>query len=325
MDTRQASTRRWPGHADSSATRTTSWSWSPAPATTPKRSGTRWQRCSLRWACACRKRRRGSATSTRGSTSRAGASSAETWRGRERQAGGLHLSVEEGAGLGDGQGAALTRRAKHRTLADLLRRLNPVLRGWCNYFRHGVSSRTFSYLDHFAWWRIVGWLRKRHLGLNWGTLRPPLPAQLGDQRRRDRDVPATRGGDRSIPLPGHSDPHTMGERANRITRTSGMNTWRAGCGESRTSGSEGGPGKPTSRKAGRALRSDPYTKLHGPETWRVLRPLRDHRHLQPLRGRLDAWPRPRPASWPRRSSRTPWPPRCRTRPARPSTPIGARR
>ena len=32
---------------------------------------------------------------------------------------------------------ALTRRAKHRTLADLLRRLNPVLRGWCNYFGHG--------------------------------------------------------------------------------------------------------------------------------------------------------------------------------------------
>lgn len=39
-----------------------------------------------------------------------------------------------------------------------------------------------------------------------------------------------------------------------------MNTWRAGCGESRTSGSEGGPGKPTSREAGRAPRSDPYTE-----------------------------------------------------------------
>ena len=69
-----------------------------------------------------------------------------------------------------GKVRALTRRHKHRTLAALLRRLNPVLRGWCNYFHHGVSSRTFSYLDHFAWWRIVGWLRKRHLGLNWGTL-----------------------------------------------------------------------------------------------------------------------------------------------------------
>jgi RNA-directed DNA polymerase len=65
---------------------------------------------------------------------------------------------------------SLTRRAKHRTLAALLRRLNPVLRGWCNYFRHGVSARTFSYLDHFAFWRIVGWLRKRHLGLNMHTL-----------------------------------------------------------------------------------------------------------------------------------------------------------
>jgi RNA-directed DNA polymerase len=65
----------------------------------------------------------------------------------------------------------LTRRSNHRTLADLLRRLNPMLRGWCNYFRHGVSKRTFGYIDHFAFWRVVGWLRKRHLGLNWGTLR----------------------------------------------------------------------------------------------------------------------------------------------------------
>lgn len=64
----------------------------------------------------------------------------------------------------------LTRRARHRTLADLLRAINPVLRGWCAYFRHGVSKSVFGYLDHFAWWRVVGWLRKRHLGLNWGTL-----------------------------------------------------------------------------------------------------------------------------------------------------------
>ncbi len=46
---------------------------------------------------------------------------------------------------------------------------------------------------------------------------------------------------------------------NRITRTSGMNTWRAGCSGSCTSGSEGGPQKPTRRKPDRALRSDPYT------------------------------------------------------------------
>ena len=43
-----------------------------------------------------------------------------------------------------------------------------------------------------------------------------------------------------------------------------MSTWRAGCSGSCTSGSEGGPGKPTSRKAGRAPRSDPYTYV---PTW----------------------------------------------------------
>jgi RNA-directed DNA polymerase len=64
----------------------------------------------------------------------------------------------------------LTRRPEHRTLADLLRRLNPVLRGWCNYFRHGVSKRTFGYLDYYTWKRIYGWLRKRHKGLNRRTL-----------------------------------------------------------------------------------------------------------------------------------------------------------
>jgi RNA-directed DNA polymerase len=64
-----------------------------------------------------------------------------------------------------------TRRKRHRTLAGLLRQLNRILRGWCSYFSHGVSSRTFNYIDHFAWWRVVGWLRKRHHGLNWGTLR----------------------------------------------------------------------------------------------------------------------------------------------------------
>jgi RNA-directed DNA polymerase len=80
----------------------------------------------------------------------------------------------------------LTRRARHRTLADLLAALNPVLRGWCIYFRHGASKRVFGYLDHFAWWRIVGWLRKRHLGLNWGTLsRRYLPGwEIRDGRTR---------------------------------------------------------------------------------------------------------------------------------------------
>ena len=53
----------------------------------------------------------------------------------------------------------------------------------------------------------------------------------------------------------------MVNRNDSLTRASGMNPWRAGCGESRTSGSEGGPEKPTNGNVGRALRPDPYTYL----------------------------------------------------------------
>jgi RNA-directed DNA polymerase len=77
---------------------------------------------------------------------------------------------------------SLTRRRRHRALANLLRQLNPALRGWCTYFKHGVSKRTFEYLDHYAFWRVANWLRKRHAGLNWGTFsRRYLPRwEIGD-------------------------------------------------------------------------------------------------------------------------------------------------
>ena len=92
------------------------------------------------------------------------------WRGRTGKKAIYTYPSKKSLASIIGKTRLLTRRAKHRTLKDLLRRLNPVLRGWCNYFRHGVSSRTFNYVDHFAFWRIVGWLRKRHVGLNMHTL-----------------------------------------------------------------------------------------------------------------------------------------------------------
>jgi RNA-directed DNA polymerase len=54
----------------------------------------------------------------------------------------------------------LTQGNTDQTLANLLDRVNPVLRGWANYFRHGVSARTFSYLNAFSWRRVVNWLRQ---------------------------------------------------------------------------------------------------------------------------------------------------------------------
>ena len=65
----------------------------------------------------------------------------------------------------------ITRTGQNQTLDQLLHRLNPVLRGWCAYFRHGVSSRTFNYLRAYTWRRVTIWLRAKHHGRDWRWLR----------------------------------------------------------------------------------------------------------------------------------------------------------
>jgi RNA-directed DNA polymerase len=75
------------------------------------------------------------------------------------------------------------RDAKHRikeltghhttnlSLDQLVHALNPILRGWTNYHRHAASKRCFDYLDHYLWWRVVLWLRKKHKRLTWQQVR----------------------------------------------------------------------------------------------------------------------------------------------------------
>jgi RNA-directed DNA polymerase len=58
--------------------------------------------------------------------------------------------------------AATYRSTLHEDLEQLLRRLNRMLAGWANYFRHDVSKKTFNAIDSHAWRRIAGWLRRKH-------------------------------------------------------------------------------------------------------------------------------------------------------------------
>lgn len=46
--------------------------------------------------------------------------------------------------------------------AALLLKLNPLIRGWANYFKHGASKRTFDRLDHYVYWKLVRWANRRH-------------------------------------------------------------------------------------------------------------------------------------------------------------------
>jgi len=57
---------------------------------------------------------------------------------------------------------ALTRRTSQLDLGYVLTRLGQVMHGWANYFRHAVAKGTFGMLDHFAWWRVIRWLRTLH-------------------------------------------------------------------------------------------------------------------------------------------------------------------
>ncbi len=51
-------------------------------------------------------------------------------------------------------------RGKDRDTA--IRRINPIIRGWANYFRTQVSSRTFTSLDSFMFRRQLCYVRRMH-------------------------------------------------------------------------------------------------------------------------------------------------------------------
>ena len=44
----------------------------------------------------------------------------------------------------------------------LIGQLNPVISGWCNYYRTAASKRTFSKVQHQFHWRLQKWARRRH-------------------------------------------------------------------------------------------------------------------------------------------------------------------
>lgn len=58
----------------------------------------------------------------------------------------------------------IVQRHKSVEQRDLIRALNPVIRGWVNYHRHAVSSVAFSKLDHQIWKLLWQWAKRRHRG-----------------------------------------------------------------------------------------------------------------------------------------------------------------
>jgi group II intron reverse transcriptase/maturase len=53
------------------------------------------------------------------------------------------------------------RRAGLKDVDEVIADLNPVLKGWGNYFRSGNASKQFNQLDHYVWRRITRMLGKQ--------------------------------------------------------------------------------------------------------------------------------------------------------------------
>ena len=156
---------------------------------------------------------------------------------------------------------ALTRGGTNQPLTVLLRRLNPVLRGWANYFRHGVSSTTFDYLNAYSWRRVVIWLRHKHpraLEMAPST----LPTRVATDGGRSHPAQPDFDAGHPLPIPGRTDSLAVADSG--IEASHSPATWARGepdAVERRTSGSEVRAGEiGPAREAGTAPRPDPYLK-----------------------------------------------------------------
>ena len=54
------------------------------------------------------------------------------------------------------------RKLATATQEDLIKRLNPMIRGWVNYHKHGASKKTFSKVNEQIWLAIWKWCKRRH-------------------------------------------------------------------------------------------------------------------------------------------------------------------
>lgn len=76
----------------------------------------------------------------------------------------------------------LIRRFRSINQADLIRMLNPVIRGWANYHRHISAARTFHKVDKVIWLSLWRWAKRRHPNKSQGWIADKYWHRLGNRR-----------------------------------------------------------------------------------------------------------------------------------------------
>ena len=75
----------------------------------------------------------------------------------------------------------ITKTRKGATAEDLIKTLNPIIRGWANYHQHVVSKQTFSYADSQIFASIWKWCCRKHPDKGRRWIRGKYFATIGDR------------------------------------------------------------------------------------------------------------------------------------------------
>ncbi|MFE2972985.1 group II intron maturase-specific domain-containing protein [Streptomyces sp. NPDC059340] len=81
---------------------------------------------------------------------------------------------------------ALTNRTSQQNPREVLIRLNQIMRGWANYFKHAVCKVALSSLAHFTWRRVISWWMVLHRW-KWKDVRRRLTDHNGRWQRPSAD------------------------------------------------------------------------------------------------------------------------------------------
>jgi len=58
--------------------------------------------------------------------------------------------------------SSFLQKSTQKTSLQVVLMLNPILRGWGNYYQHVVSKDVFNALGHYIWTRVWAWICKKH-------------------------------------------------------------------------------------------------------------------------------------------------------------------
>jgi RNA-directed DNA polymerase len=72
---------------------------------------------------------------------------------------------------------------------ELIERLNPIIKGWANYYKGAVSSQIFAQLDHYVWQKAYRWAKRRHPQKSKHWI---VDKYFGTFKRKDRKNPSER-------------------------------------------------------------------------------------------------------------------------------------